>query len=134
MKHRPIRHLPYGAVFFGSFSGNKPSPEVVERKALAVRPPCVKGAVALATEGLIGARKFNFYNPSVLLRKPPPFTQGRRFVAGYPAAGRFVQLIIIQYILRCCWCYALEGLPHTTSLAGGYDFHRKLLFFIYCPR
>ncbi|MBQ3056085.1 MAG: hypothetical protein IJC95_01175, partial [Clostridia bacterium] len=48
-------------------------------------------------------------------------TQGRRFVAGYPAAGRFVQLIIIQYILRCCWCYALVGLPHTTSLAGGYD-------------
>ena len=32
-----------------------------------------------------------------------------------------MQLIIIQYILRCCWCYALEGLPHTTSLAGGYD-------------
>ena len=42
-------------VFDCSFSENKPPSEVVERKALAIRPPCVKGAVALATEGLFGA-------------------------------------------------------------------------------
>ena len=67
------------------------------------RLPCVKGAVALATEGLYPCYLGLFYNPSVSLRLPPPFTQGRLFVGSIISqigkenkfsAGIFVLLIL----------------------------------------
>ena len=56
-------------------SGKAPYPKVVRN----LRLPCAKGAVALATEGLFFCYFRLFYNPSVSLRLPPPFTQGRLF-------------------------------------------------------